>query len=329
MTNAPAYLIQGKNIILVIDGTSHTVSKDTHIAYPAIVKALGIKDWTTVRELVEPKSAIVKYGNGKITIQGNTLLWAGKPFHNALAHRVMEMIKDEVPIDPMVKFMENLMTNPSQRSIDQLYGFLEKNRLPITEDGHFLAFKKVRTDYKDIHSATISNHVGAVVKMDRSKVADDPAAHCSVGLHFCSESYLQSFGSQGDPVMVLKINPADVVSVPNDYDGAKGRCCKYKVVSQVSGDPKATFSTAVETKIGKEVPVTKVTKRKATPKAVPRVTARTPITGVVAKSPKLYDVYRVGNGIEVLRGVTLSIALAKIAAHRKGKKAVLEYRKAV
>ena len=30
--------------------------------------------------------------------------------------------------------------------------------------------------------------------------------------------------------MILKINPADVVSVPTDYNNSKGRCCKYTVV---------------------------------------------------------------------------------------------------
>ena len=33
MTKAIPYLIQGKNIILVVDGKSHTISRDTHISY--------------------------------------------------------------------------------------------------------------------------------------------------------------------------------------------------------------------------------------------------------------------------------------------------------
>ena len=45
MSKAPSYLLQGKNIILVIDGKSHTISKDTHISYGKIVDALKDKDW--------------------------------------------------------------------------------------------------------------------------------------------------------------------------------------------------------------------------------------------------------------------------------------------
>jgi len=53
----------------------------------------------------------------------------------------------------------------------------------------------------------------------------------STGLHFCSRSYLGRFG--GSNIMVLKIHPKDVVSIPTDYDDAKGRCCKYEVIGQI------------------------------------------------------------------------------------------------
>ena len=245
MTQAIPYLIQGKNIILVVDGKSHTVSKDTHIAYGKIVEALKEQDWDALRELVEPRKVITDYGNGYVSIEGNTVMWRGMPFHNALSSRMIEMLQDGFPIDPMVRFMENLMDNPSKRSVDQLYGFLEKNKLPITEDGYFLAYKRVRSDYKDCHTGSIDNSVGQFVEMERNMVDDNPDSTCSVGLHFCSESYLGHFGSSGDPVMILKINPADVVSIPSDYDGAKGRCAAYEVVAQVEGDPAEAFFGAV------------------------------------------------------------------------------------
>lgn len=245
MSNAIPYLLQGKNIILVVDGKSHTISKDTHIAYGKIVDALKNQDWDALRDLVEPKRAIVNFGFGYVSIDGNQVLWKGQPFHNALATRMIEMYQDGFPIDPMVRFMENLMDNPSKRSVDQVYGFLEKNKLPITEDGCFLAYKRVRTDYSDCHTGTIANGVGQIVEMDRNLVDDNPDSHCSTGLHFCSESYLASFGSADQPVMILKINPADVVSIPTDYNGAKGRCMRYEVVAEVEGDPVVAFAAAV------------------------------------------------------------------------------------
>lgn len=245
MTEAIPYLIQGKNIILVIDGKSHTISKDTHIAYGKIIECLKTEDWDGLRECVTPSKAIIDFGAGNVGVDGNTITWKGQPFHNALATRMIEMYQDGFPINPMVRFMENLMDNPSKRSVDQVYGFLEKNKLPITEDGYFLAFKRVNNDFTDCHSSKIDNSVGEVVEMDRNLVDDNPESHCSTGLHFCSESYLGSFGHWTQPVMILKINPADVVSIPTDYDGAKGRCCRYEVVAQVQGAPGQAFTAAV------------------------------------------------------------------------------------
>ena len=244
-SNPIPFLIQGLNVILVIDGKSHTVSRDTHMNYNKIVESLKAKDWDSLRELVEPKKAIINFGKGNVTINGNDVLWKGQPFHNALSTRMISMYQEGFPIEPMVHFMENLMQNPSKRSVDQVYGFLEKNSLPITEDGYFLAYKRVREDYLDIHSGTIDNSIGEIVEMDRNAVDDNPDSHCSTGLHFCSESYLGSFGSSEQPVMILKINPADVVSIPTDYNGAKGRCMRYEVVGEIDGDPKSAFSSVV------------------------------------------------------------------------------------
>jgi hypothetical protein len=70
--------------------------------------------------------------------------------------------------------------------------------------------------------------------MERMNVDDDPNHTCSAGLHFCAYSYLSSYGSSGnDKVMLVKVNPADVVSIPTDYNNAKARCCRYEVVQEI------------------------------------------------------------------------------------------------
>jgi hypothetical protein len=129
------------------------------------------------------------------------------------------------------------MTNPSKRAVTELYGFLEKNSLPITPDGHFLAYKKVRNDYLDIHSGTMDNSVGMIVEMERNEVDDNKDQTCSTGLHFCSQDYLPHFGSGSDSrVVIVKINPSDVVSIPSDYNNAKGRACRYVVVGEIGNE---------------------------------------------------------------------------------------------
>jgi len=231
------YLIQGNNITVVIGNTPHTISK-THITYTKVLDAIKANDWDMVKDTIEPKKVVLSYGKGNVSVQGETLYWKGKELNTGLAIRMIAMLQEGFPVEPMVNFMENLYANPSKQAVTELYGFLEKNNLPITPDGHFLAYKKVRADYLDVHSGTMDNSVGRVVEMERHDVDDNRNNTCSTGLHFCGQSYLKSFG--GDRVVIVKINPADVVSIPSDYNDAKGRACRYEVIGEVGASTEDT-----------------------------------------------------------------------------------------
>lgn len=237
------FIIQGNNVTVVIGNKPHTISK-THITYQKVVDAVKAGDWDTVRDVIEPKKVVLNYGQGHLSIQGETLFWKGVEFHNALSKRMIQMLRDGFDINPMVLFMENLFQNPSKRAVDELYGFLEKNNLPITPEGHFLAYKKVRGDYKDCHTGTMDNSVGRVVEMERNQVDDNKDNTCSTGLHFCSMEYLSSFG--GERTVIVKINPRDVVSIPSDYNNSKGRTCRYEVIGELGVDPEQAFTEPVQ-----------------------------------------------------------------------------------
>ena len=237
------FLIQGNNIVVVINNQPHTISK-THITYQKVLDAIKANDWVTVQDIIEPKKVVLNYGQGNIEIQGETLFWRGREMHNALTTRMISMLQEDFPIEPLVLFMENLMTNPSKRAVDELYRFLEKNNLPITPDGQFLAYKKVRENYMDCHSGTFDNSVGKVCEMERNHVDDDKDRTCSTGLHFCSQEYLKSFG--GERTMIVKVNPRDVVSIPSDYNDSKGRTCRYEVVGELGVNPEDAFTNSVQ-----------------------------------------------------------------------------------
>lgn len=237
------FIIQGNNVVVVIDNKSHTISK-SHITYQKVVDAIKAGDWDTVKDTIEPKKVVLNYGQGNVAIQGDQLFWKGQPFHNAVATRMIQMLQEGFPIEPMINFMENLMQNPSKQSVTELYGFLEKNNLPITPDGCFLAYKKVRSDFKDVHSGTMDNSIGQVVEMERNQVDDDRNRTCSTGLHFCSQDYLAHFG--GERIVIVKINPRDVVSIPSDYNDAKGRACRYEVIGELGINPDEAFTAPVQ-----------------------------------------------------------------------------------
>ena len=246
------YLIQGNNIVVVIGNKSHTISK-THITYTKVLEAIKAGDWDSVPDIIEPKKVVLNYGQGNVSIQGETLFWKGKELNTGLSVRMIQMLQEGFPIEPMVNFMENLYKNPSKRAVTELYGFLEKSNLPITPDGHFLAYKKVRANYFDVHSGTMDNSVGQIVEMERHDVDDNKDNTCSSGLHFCSMSYLTSFG--GDRIVIVKINPADVVSIPSDYNDAKGRACRYEVIGELDVEPEHAFTRPVQTSAVSSKPV--------------------------------------------------------------------------
>jgi hypothetical protein len=224
------YIVQGTQVTVVIGGKPHVVSK-SHPMYQRVIDAIKAGDWQVVEDVIDPKRVVLEYGAGNIAIEGDKLFWKGEELHSSLSVRMIRMLQDGFDIKPMVAFMENLMLNPSKRAVTELYGFLEKNNLPITPDGSFLAYKKIRQDYKDCHSGTMDNSVGKVVEMERNRVDDDQNRTCSTGLHFCSRDYLAHFG--GERIVIVKINPRDVVAIPNDYADSKGRACRYEVIDEI------------------------------------------------------------------------------------------------
>lgn len=195
-----------------------------------------------ILEFINVKNEIKSYCEDMksegIVITDETILIDGVEISSSLANQIRRHYEDDLPIEPLVKFVQKVRLNPSYRIRNQLWLFIEASQnsggFTIAEDGDILAYKKVRADYKDIHSGTFDNSVGKIVEMERMNVDDDPNHTCSSGLHFCAYSYLSSYGSSGnDKVMLVKVNPADVVSIPTDYNNAKARCCRYEVVQEI------------------------------------------------------------------------------------------------
>lgn len=190
----------------------------------AIFESAGNK----LRKLASKLSVNLVYEGGIVKYQDEVL-------QNYAVDFLIRSIESNEDIKPMVNFLENLMQNPSKRVVDDLYRFLEKGKMPITPDGYFLAYKKVKADFTDIHSGKFNNGVGAVHEMPRNKVDEDAQRTCSVGFHVCSYDYLPNFASSGnDRVMVCKINPAHVVAIPADYNDTKMRVYKYEVTDEVT-----------------------------------------------------------------------------------------------
>jgi hypothetical protein len=227
------FIIQGQNIVLYVSGQPVIVDQ-SHINYNSVKEAIKAGDWEAVKTLSSVKNAVNSLSNGLVKIVNDEVLFKGAVVHNALTRRMLAMFQDGFPISHFCKFMENLDANPSYRARNELYGFLEACDLPITDDGCFLAYKKIKSDWTDCYTGKIDNSIGAKPTMPRRDVNEDPNQTCSAGLHVCSYSYLKSYG--GDRIVAVKINPADVVAVPTDYNNAKMRVCQYEVVEELPFD---------------------------------------------------------------------------------------------
>jgi hypothetical protein len=73
--------------------------------------------------------------------------------------------------------------------------------------------------------------VGDVVRMPRGEVVDNPNAHCSHGLHVGTFNFAKGYGGT---MLLCKIDPENVVSVPNDSSGRKIRVCVLEVLEIIN-----------------------------------------------------------------------------------------------
>jgi hypothetical protein len=213
------------------------------------LKTHGVFDQVVLADCylkLKPAEAIRVLSSGALTVDvsNNTIDYKTASgvvvkVDNSLSRHIIDALRKDGKltdaVQKLLKFLENLMLNPSYRAVNELYGFLKATDIELTDDGHFMAWKKVGPTYMDIHSNTMLNKPGTEVRVPRNMVDEDSSRTCSHGLHVCSKSYLGQFGSaSGNRVVRVKVNPADVVAIPKDYNNTKMRCAGYFVVDDVT-----------------------------------------------------------------------------------------------
>jgi len=240
------YAINTEAIILFINGKNIRVEK-TDQRYPKIIKVFQLPKDEQEAEVEAILNKVVKADKvieetEGFDIQGEEIFYKGEKLPKAFSDKVLSIIADGLPLEHFEKFWANLEQNPSAQSVKELTEFLDYKELPLTEDGCFLAYKGVNYNYFSSHGnlntkviqgevnsdGQIYNGVGSVIEVRRRDVDDNREKHCSFGLHAGSLDYARGFASR---MVVVKINPADVVSVPSDCNCQKVRVCKYEVMS--------------------------------------------------------------------------------------------------
>lgn len=233
--NTPFYATDS-DLTVFLNGTPYRMGSSHRNFNTVRTKLLdGTFDWAVDEPLFAADVPTIHAPDGTITLnEGYVTLRTsdGSSFH--LNGTIVDRLRTSPPATTrhLTAFLQRCAANPRPTAIMELYEFLDATRLPITADGHFLAYKKVRSDGYDLYTGTYRNLPGDVVTMARANVDPDRDSTCSTGLHFAGYDYMSAYGTASSNIIVtVKIDPADVVAIPSDYNNQKGRCCRYEVIS--------------------------------------------------------------------------------------------------
>ena len=225
----------------------------TNPEMPHILELCKNARWGEIEILHNVNKAIMKSKN--VVVEGDTMQIDGVSVANTDTPimKFIKILQEKGTVDSEISrikpFLENMFENPFIDAVQEIYDYCKAMDFEITDDGCFLAYKNVRSDLGSIFDNGATKHkIGEYTEV---KMYDTERTNtCSKGLHFCSKSYLQHY--VGEVTIIVKINPKDVVSIPVDYNFAKGRCRKYLVVG-ILNDKDKMLSDVDESTLDKSV----------------------------------------------------------------------------
>ena len=227
-----------RDISLFINGKPFTVNED-HDNFEEVFQIVSSGqhnrsdfDLEYFEKIVNVRKTLnVELSPTGIQVDSNGVSKNGEELHLAVCDVIMEYKNNRWDYSCLVNFLDKLLGNPSFTSRNTIYNYLQRYKMPITPEGNFLAMKAVTADFKDKWTKKIDNSLGAEPEIDRGQVSDNPAHACHYGLHCGWSSYIFDFyGCSGDQIIVVEVDPKDVVCCPTDESYSKIRVCKYKVV---------------------------------------------------------------------------------------------------
>lgn len=253
---------EGTDYVTFIGPNGPRVTNDQHHNYAKIVGLLRQSvdpaaepvDPYHVDELFDIEGTLAKKFerlSERVLVRQGKIFFDGEPINNTLTDQLLRWLdEDGQSVQPLVNFWENLAANPQEDSRERAYDWLASEKFTITEDGEIVGYKSVRKDRNsnpedpifhsinggpaivddmEHESGPVPQCCGSVVEIARGQVTHDPHRDCAYGLHVGTYGYARGFA--GETVLEVRVNPRDIVSVPNGGD--KMRVCRYTVVGPV------------------------------------------------------------------------------------------------
>ena len=262
------------SVTAICDGRPLVAVKE-HKTFDRIVATLAendrtdgqtIKTWDDLRALFDVSEGLNRAFNDallseRVAIRNGTIFIDQDPFSDPMAAHIIDLYTEGKNFKPMVRFLEKAILNPNKHSREQMFKWLDRNHFVIADDGDILAYKGVNRMSTGgfqssnageawvngvLHTGCIPTSPGSIVEMPRSKVNHNPSIGCSTGLHAGDWSYAKEFAPV---VLLVKINPRDVVSVPTDSGERKMRVCRYLVLHEVTEPIKSMTVAGLDDRI--------------------------------------------------------------------------------
>lgn len=230
------HLITPQQITIIFNhGNPISVAKEDN-RFAELRTLIDKEQFDKVVYLVDRPTQLNERSKGKFIVRDGVIHIDNEALPHELSDKLLELVDANEETRPLERFWQNLKRNPSKDSKKDLFAFLRVNKIAITPNGNFIAYKKISNDWKDCYTGTINNKPGTIVKMEREKVDGNRNNTCSTGLHVAAFSYANGFS--GTILVEVEVNPRDVVAVPPDYNQQKMRVCKYRVIRRATEEIK-------------------------------------------------------------------------------------------
>ena len=225
------HLITPQQITVIFSEGAPVSIRKTDPCFEELLGVIRNQEYDRILPMIDKPAQIMEYTKGKFLVQDGAVVIDGDSLPDALSDKLLELIDAKEETRPLERFWTNLKKNPSLDSRQDLFDFLRVNKIPITPNGCFIGYKRVRSDYKDFYTGKMENKPGDILKMPRKDVDANRKNTCSRGLHVAAYSYASdSYHSGSGLLLEVEVNPKDVVAVPPDYNQQKMRVCRYRVL---------------------------------------------------------------------------------------------------
>lgn len=250
-----SHIKDNKNFYTVVLDNKPYQFDPTHPEFVNLVECVKVGDADQFVELMDVGTVIENWSEGNFSFRDGYLFYGqDEQIATQPTERIIEMIKQGWDHQPMLRYLDNLYENVSQRAVSESYEWAQHKGLPITDDGYMVGYKGVAVyrgavgakdklgrefaegDLVDKYTGkSFRNNPGDENFMPRRQVCDDHTRGCEAGLHIGTFEYAESWAGHGGAVILVKFNPADIVSVPSDCGCQKIRVSKYTVLEVARG----------------------------------------------------------------------------------------------